>query len=208
MYKVLIVDDHPPIRLAVKVLLESEGYEIVAEARDGADAIQKTRELKPDVVILDIGLPKLDGLEVISRMRDEHEPVKIVMLTSQEPSAYSQRCMHAGAAGYVYKGEELIELLSAVRAVMKGYSYFPSISFSSVRASDTEASEVELLASLSDRELTVLRHLAEGLSNKEISEILVLSNKTISTHKYNIFEKLKIHTLLQLFELAKRHSLI
>lgn len=207
-YKALIVDDHPVIRLAVKVLLETEGYEVIGETGDGVDAVQMARELEPDFLILDIGLPRLDGLEVISRLHTMRPSLKIVVLTSQPPSFFSNRCMQAGAAGYVYKAEDLGELLSAVRAAMKGYKYFPALSFSSVRTPDGELSEADLLARLSDRELTVLQQLARGRSNKDISEMLMLSNKTISTHKYNILEKLNAQSVVELSELAKRHSLI
>lgn len=208
MYKVLIVDDHPVIRFAVKALLMGEGHEIVGEAGNGAQAIQMARELEPDLLILDIGMPKLDGLEVISRLHVMLPSLKIVVLTSQSPGFFSHRCMQAGAAGYVYKSEELDELSSAVRAVMKGYNYFPNLSFSSVCTTDTEVSEADLVARLSDRELSVLQQLARGLSNKEIGDILMLSNKTISTHKTNILEKLNAQSVIELAELAKRHSLI
>ncbi|MGN7738587.1 response regulator [Pseudomonas sp. 22526] len=208
MYKALIVDDHPVIRLAVKVLLEREGYEVVGEAGNGVDAVQMTRELEPDLLILDIGLPKLDGLEVIGRLHAMRQSLKILVLTSQSPSFFSHRCMQAGAAGYMYKAEDLNELSSAVRAIMKGYNYFPSLSFNSVRAADTEATEADLLSRLSDRELSVLQQLARGLSNKDIGEMLMLSNKTISTHKTNILDKLNLQSVIELAELAKRHSLI
>jgi two-component system response regulator EvgA len=208
MYRVMIADDHPIIRLAVRVLLESDGHEVVGEAGNGMDAIQMTRDLEPDLLILDVGLPMLDGLEVISRLHGMRQSLKILILTSQPPSFFSHRCMQAGAAGYVYKAEDLGEVSSAVRAIMKGYNYFPNLSFSSVRPVDTQASEADLLARLSDREMSVLQQLAAGRSNKEIGEIFMLSNKTISTHKTNILEKLNVKTVIELAELARRHSLI
>ena len=128
MNKVLIVDDHPVIRLAVRMLMERHGYEVVAETDNGVDALQLAREHVPDIVILDIGIPKLDGLEVICRLASAKQPApfKVLVLTSQAPGHFSMRCMQAGAAGYVCKQQDLTELLSAIKAVLSGYSYFPN----------------------------------------------------------------------------------
>ncbi|QXI19959.1 response regulator transcription factor [Pseudomonas hamedanensis] len=208
MYRVLIADDHPIVRWAVKTLLTRDGHKVIAEAGNGADAIQMALELRPDLLILDIGMPRLDGVKVITRLRNDLPSLKIVMLTSQKPDLYSQRCMHAGAAGYVYKSEELDDLLSAVRAVMRGYNYFPSVSADSVRKSDIEATEADRVASLTDRELAVLQQLAQGLSNKTIGETMMLSSKTISTHKTNILAKLRVRSVVELADLAKRNALI
>lgn len=110
MNKVLIVDDHPVIRLAVRLLMERHGYEVVAETDNGVDALQFARELMPDIVILDIGIPKLDGLEVIARLTAIPSPMKVLVLTSQAPGHFSMRCMQTGAAGYVCKQQDLTEL--------------------------------------------------------------------------------------------------
>ena len=100
MNKVLIVDDHPVIRLAVRMLMERHGYEVIAETDNGVDALQLAREHAPDIVILDIGIPKLDGLEVIARLSTPAVPIKVLVLTSQAPGHFSMRCMQAGAAGF------------------------------------------------------------------------------------------------------------
>ena len=136
MNKVLIVDDHPVIRLAVRMLMERHGYEVVAETDNGVDALQLAREHMPDIVILDIGIPKLDGLEVICRLASTKQAVsfKVLVLTSQAPGHFSMRCMQAGAAGYVCKQQDLTELLSAIKAVLSGYSYFPNQALNSVRS--------------------------------------------------------------------------
>lgn len=126
MNKVLIVDDHPVIRLAVRMLMERHGYDVVAETDNGVAALQLTRQHLPDIVVLDIGIPKLDGLEVIARMATFSPGSKVLVLTSQAPGNFSMRCMQAGAAGYVCKQQELTELLSAIKAVLSGYSYFPN----------------------------------------------------------------------------------
>ncbi|QXH55611.1 response regulator transcription factor [Pseudomonas maumuensis] len=207
MNKVLIVDDHPVIRLAVRMLMERHGYEVVAESDNGVDALQLTREYLPDIVILDIGIPKLDGLEVIARMTLASPATKVLVLTSQAPGHFSMRCMQAGAAGYVCKQQELTELLSAIKAVLSGYSYFPNQALHKGRSGTGGATEMEMVERLSGREMMVLQQLARGKSNKEIADSMFLSNKTVSTYKTRLLLKLNARSLVDLIELAQRHGL-
>ncbi|CRI55740.1 MULTISPECIES: response regulator transcription factor [Pseudomonas] len=207
MNKVLIVDDHPVIRLAVRMLMERHGYEVVAESDNGVDALQLTREYLPDIVILDIGIPKLDGLEVIARMTLVSPASKVLVLTSQAPGHFSMRCMQAGAAGYVCKQQELTELLSAIKAVLSGYSYFPNQALHKGRSGTGGATEMEMVERLSGREMMVLQQLARGKSNKEIADSMFLSNKTVSTYKTRLLLKLNARSLVDLIELAQRHGL-
>lgn len=123
MNTALVVDDHPFIRSSVCMLLKQEGYGEVWEADNGADAVQLAREHAPDVIILDIAMPKLDGLEVINRICALELPSKILVLTSQSPLFYSNRCMKAGAAAYISKTHGLDELVKAIKAVMGGYTF-------------------------------------------------------------------------------------
>jgi len=207
MNKVLIVDDHPVIRLAVRMLMERHGYEVVAESDNGVDALQLTREYLPDIVILDIGIPKLDGLEVIARMTLASPGTKVLVLTSQAPGHFSMRCMQAGAAGYVCKQQELTELLSAIKAVLSGYSYVPNQALHKGRSGVSGATEMEMVERLSGREMMVLQQLARGKSNKEIADSMFLSNKTVSTYKTRLLLKLNARSLVDLIELAQRHGL-
>lgn len=207
MNKVLIVDDHPVIRLAVRMLMERHGYEVVAETDNGVDALQLTREHLPDIVVLDIGIPKLDGLEVIARMTLASPGSKVLVLTSQAPGHFSMRCMQAGAAGYVCKQQELTELLSAIKAVLSGYSYFPNQALHKTRGSLNNGSEAEMVERLSAREMMVLQQLARGKSNKDIADSMFLSNKTVSTYKTRLLLKLNARSLVDLIELAQRHGL-
>lgn len=208
MYKALVVDDHPFIRSSVKMLLKQEEFEVVAEADNGADAVQLARELEPDLIILDISMPKLDGLEVISRISALKVSSKILVLTSQSALFYSMRCMKAGAAGFISKTNDLDELVKAIKAVMSGYTFFPNLATSSVRRSDVEATDLQLIQSLSDRELTILQQLSNGLSNKEIGDTMLLSNKTVSTYKTRLIEKLNVKSVVYLADFAKRNNLI
>lgn len=208
MHKALIVDDHPFIRAAGRALLKEEGFQVVAETDNGADAVQLAREHQPDLILLDIAIPKLDGLEVLSRLSALGLPSKILVLTGRPALSYSTRCRNAGAAGYISKSDDLDEMVKAVRAIMSGYTFFPNLANSSVRRSDQEATEQELIRSLSDRELSILQQLANGLSNKEIGEAMLLSNKTVSTYKKRMIDKLKVKSVVYLAEFAKRNDLI
>lgn len=208
MNKVLIVDDHPVIRLAVRLLMERHGYEVVAETDNGVDALQLARDHESDIVILDIGIPKLDGLEVIGRLTVSEPQLKVLVLTSQAPGHFSMRCMQAGAAGYVCKQQDLTELLSAIKAVLSGYSYFPNQALHSVRASLGNATEADMVDRLSGREMMVLQQLAKGKSNKEIADGMFLSNKTVSTYKTRLLQKLNARSLVDLIELAQRNGLV
>lgn len=208
MSKALIVDDHPFIRATVKYLLKQEGFGEIYEAGNGADAMQCAREQRPDLIILDLAMPKLGGLEVISRIKALELPCKILVLTSYLAVFFSTRCMRAGAMGFVAKTGELDELQKAIRAIRSGYSCFPSVATSSVRRDDLQTTEQELVNSLSDREVTVLQRLATGLTNKEIAEDMLLSHKTISTYKTRLKEKLRMSSVVHLSKFAQRNHLI
>ncbi|WP_296256310.1 MULTISPECIES: response regulator transcription factor [unclassified Pseudomonas] len=207
MNTVFIIDDHPVIRLAIRMLLENENYEIVGETDNGVDAMQMVRECMPDLIILDISIPKLDGLEVLARFNAMNLPAKILVLTAQAPSLFAIRCMQSGAAGYVCKQEDLSELVSSVKAVLSGYNYFPSQALG-VSASDGDPNELERFKLVNDRELMVLQLFAQGRTNKEIAKGMFLSNKTVSTYKTRLMQKLKAKTLVELIEMAKRNSLV
>lgn len=203
MKKVIIVDDHPVIRFAVKMLLEKNGLEVVAETDNGVDALAKVRELEPDLVLLDIGLPKIDGFQVIERLRSLNMPLKILVLTSQATAHFAQRCQQTGADGFVTKTDDLAELTDAIKLVMRGITYFPQSlhHYGSPAQSDP-------LEHLSDRELSVLMLIGKGLGNKQIAEQLLLSEKTVSTYKHRLKLKLNVSTLIELIDFARNKTLI
>lgn len=208
MYKALVVDDHPFIRSTLKMLLQAEQFEVVGEAADGVTALQMAREHTPDLVILDISIPMLDGLEVVSRLKSFGLTCKILILTSLEAPFYSQRCMKLGASGYVSKTGDIEELGRAIKVIMSGYSYFPILPTSSVRGVDVSEDEQELIRKLSNRELVILQQLARGFSNKEIADAMLLSNKTISTYKSRLIEKLNVKSVVYLADFARRNNLL
>ncbi len=207
MGKILIVDDHPVVRLAIKLLLEREGHTLLGETDNGVDALTIIRTQKPDLIILDIGIPKIDGLEVLARISTLKPRPRVLILTSQPADLLAFRCMKAGAAGFVTKGDNLEELQRAVWAALSGYSFFPTDILSTVNPTISDSSEQAMLNSLSDREIMVLQMLAQGKSNKEIGDSLLLSNKTISTYKTRLQLKLNAFNLVALVDFAKRNGL-
>ncbi len=205
MNTVFIIDDHPVIRLAIRMLLEHEGYKVVGETDNGCDAIQMVRECLPDLIILDISIPKLDGLEVLCRFNAMNASMKTLVLTAQSPTLFATRCMRSGADGYVCKEGDLSELLSAIRAVLSGYNYFPS---QALNAAGIDSKELELFKAVNDRELMVLQLFAQGRTNKEIAKGMFLSNKTVSTYKKRLMQKLQAKSLVELIEMANRNALV
>ncbi|MCU9948207.1 response regulator [Pseudomonas sp. PDM13] len=205
MRSALIVDDHPVIRLAVRMLLERNGLEVLAETDNGVDALQLVREHEPDIVILDIGIPRLDGLNVISRIRAMEVDSHVLVLTSQPAEGFCQRCLQAGAKGFVSKEEDLQNLVIAINSISAGFSFFPADVLNA--GQPNLVSEAELVERLSNQEIMVLQYLASGLTNKQIGELMLLSNKTISTYKSRIQQKLNLDSLLELIEFARRNDL-
>lgn len=194
--------------MAIRMLLENENYEVVGETDNGVDAMQMVRECMPDLIILDISIPKLDGLEVLARFNAMNLPSKILVLTAQAPSLFAIRCMQSGASGYVCKQEDLSELVSSVKAVLSGYNYFPSQALAASIKKEGDPNELERFKLVNDRELMVLQLFAQGRTNKEIAKGMFLSNKTVSTYKTRLMQKLKAKTLVELIEMAKRNSLV
>ena len=209
MHSVIIVDDHPAIRLAVQSALEAAGeFEVVGEAGDGPSGLALIREKRPDLVILDLDLPRLSGLDLIERVRKSQPTTKLLVLSAQQESIFALRTVQAGANGFMSKHENMHTVVQAALTVLGGYNMFPSSALSSHSNAKPGAHASSLLKTLSDRELTVLQYLARGMSNKEIAETLLISNKTISSYKTRIFEKLGISTLVELVDFTRAQHLI
>ena len=202
MTTVMLVDDHPIVLTAVRMLLERERFRVIGTAEDGKEAVELARKLSPQVVIVDIGLPELDGMEVIKRLQLLDPPPKIMALTGQPADLYVRRCLDAGIGAFVNKNEDIESVVFALKALIKGYSTFPQMSVNS----NSLESESARLDSLSNREMEVLRRLARGENNKAIGESMNLSAKTISTYRGRIMEKLKSESLVEMVDLAKRNN--
>lgn len=201
-----VADDHPVVRTAVRMLLVQAGYQKVHEVSSGNEVMTMLRDHQPDVLVLDLNLPGVDGLGVLERIQNSEIRCPVVVFTALSRTFYQERCMRAGAAAYVSKSNDLQHLQKALAAVRAGYTYFeklPSVSLSLI-----QRSEKELINKLSDREMTIFCYLASGMSNKAIAELMHLSFKTISTYKTRLTLKLNVVSAVHLRDLAKRHDLI
>ncbi|MHC8319543.1 response regulator [Pseudomonas sp. GB2N2] len=203
---VLIADDHPVVRGALKILLKQEGFQQVFEVANGNEVISMIREHRPDVVVLDLVMPEMDGLDVLDRIQGNELQCQVVVFTSLERIFYQERCMRAGAAAYVSKSNDLEHLQKALRAVSVGYTYFQSLP--TVALNSLQRTEKQMIDNLSNRELTICLYLANGLSNMEIAASMHLSHKTVSTYKTRLTEKLNLASKVHLRDFCKRNKLI
>lgn len=206
MKSVLIVDDHPVVRAAVKLVLEREGFKQIHEASSVGEASTILREHAVDLVILDLVMPGGNGLDVLERIRTSNLSCVVLVFTSLDPLFFQERCMRSGALAYVGKTNDLSQLHKAIHALMAGYTYFaqlPSLSMDAL-----QQSEKQMIDKLSNRELTILQYLARGTSNKAIAEAMHLSHKTVSTYKTRLIEKLGVQSAVHLRDFAIRNHLI
>lgn len=209
--KILIVDDHPliclAIRQAIRQAAELTGFEVVGETPDGVDALQMIESLKPDLVILDIGLEKMDGLAVLKRITREKLDTQVLVFTSQMKDTFATRCLQAGASGFVSKNEPIAQLIKGIETIADGYMFFPRSAMPLFAGTDA-SSPAGALENLTDREMQILRLLSEGFSNRDIAVKLNLSSKTVSGHKVNLLMKLNVTSVVELASIAKQHDLI
>jgi len=211
--RLLLVDDHAVIRTGLRMLLEMEkDVEIIGEAGTAQEALEAVRTLKPSVVLMDIGLPDMSGIEATRAIRRGSPETAVVALTIHEDEEYFFKMLDAGALGYVPKRAAPEELLTAIRAAAKGEVYlFPSLAKLLVKDYLAQARQADggpSLDGLTDREGEVLRFLAEGKSNEEIAETLVISPKTVSRHRENLMRKLNLHSRAELVRYAIRKGII
>lgn len=211
--RLLLVDDHAVVRSGLRMLLMSEeDMEIVGEAGNAADALEAARLLKPDVILMDIGLPDMSGIEATREIRKQQPEVAVVALTIHEDEEYFFKMLDAGARGYVPKRAAPEELITAIRAAAVNEVYiYPSLAKLLVRdylSQDHSVEQSTALDDLTDREQEVLTFLAEGKSNDEIAEALVISPKTVARHRENIMHKLNLHSRAELVRYAIRKGII
>jgi two-component system, NarL family, response regulator EvgA len=209
MTMVMIVDDHPALRLVIKThLTQVANIEDVVEAGNGQEAVELTRQYLPDLAILDLDIPRINGLDVIPRLRLAHPHIRVMILSGHDTPTFVQRAVRAGAQGFVSKTQDISEIVRGVEAILSGYSVFPVTSGTVVAPLVGELSEHAKLDLLSDKELIVLQMLAKGMSNKSIGEALFISDKTVSTYKSRLREKLGLSSLAGMIEFATHHKLI
>ncbi|RME75564.1 MAG: DNA-binding response regulator [Chloroflexi bacterium] len=214
MIRVLLAEDHTVVREGLHILLSAQpDLEVVGEAANGQQAVELARQTRPDVAVLDIAMPDMDGLQAAARIRADSPRTQILILTMHESDAYFFRAVEAGAAGYVPKKVASEDLIKAVRAVARGEAFFyPSMARKLLDGylthTQTSAAGPPGYETLSDREKEVMFLLVQGLSNQQIAERLVISPSTAQTHRAHILQKLNLETTIDLVRYAIRHGLI
>lgn len=207
--RLLIADDHTIVRSGLHLLLESEpDIEVVGEATNGVSAVKLADELLPDVVLMDIGMPELNGIEATGQIKASAPDVVILILTMHRSDEYFFQALKAGASGYVLKGAETADLLNAVRSVARGDVFlYPSVARKLVQQylNQTEVDSPEG-PSLTHREREILKFIAEGYTTKEIAEQLVVSPSTVHSHRTNVMQKLNLAKRHELVQYAREHG--
>lgn len=207
MIRVLIVDDHAVLRSGLRLLIDNEpDIEVVGEASDGAAALERVQALQPDVVLMDISLPDMNGIQVIRQIKEGECPCSILVLTMHPEASYLRPALDAGADGYVVKSVADDELLDAIRAVHRGHSFLRPQAVA-VLLDDSPGRELPQEV-LSEREFEVLELVARGYTNAEIGRQLYLSPKTVDTYRRRVMQKLDLQTRADLVDYALRHGLL
>jgi DNA-binding NarL/FixJ family response regulator len=208
---IFIADDHPVFRRGLRDIIEAEsGFEILGEASDGEQALSLIEELNPTIAILDISMPKLDGLALAARLREIGSPVKIVFVTMFHEEKLFKKALETGASGYVLKESAVVDIISCLNALAAGQSYTsPELTtylMNRVREVESKAEKRSGLETLTDTELKVLTLIADCKTNKEIAQALFISARTVETHRNNICKKLNIHGSHALMKFALDHQ--
>ncbi|CNG46099.1 acid-sensing system DNA-binding response regulator EvgA [Yersinia massiliensis] len=202
--KAIIIDNHPLARAVIRNLLENAGVNVLFESDNGAEALKLMKNAQPDVVILDADMPRLSGIEVIVKLRKKRYIGIIIVVSANNDLFYSQRSADAGANAFISKKHCITDIIPAIEAAQKGYSYFP---FISDELNVKPTSEKEKLDLLSMQEIKVMRYILESLSTMSIASEMRISSKTVSTYKSRLMDKLECKTLMDLFSFARRNKI-
>ena len=210
MITILLVDDHKVLRDGLRALLESEAdLSVVAEAGNGRDAIRLAQELQPDIIVMDLGLPDISGLEAISAIRDAKVDSRIIVLSMYVRREFVRPAIEAGCDGYLPKSSTHTSLLEAIRVVLTGERYLhPKAATALVESVMVKKSEAELYKQLSEREQDVLRFTALGFTSRETGEKLIISSKTVETYRHRAMEKLGLAHRSDLVKFALRAGIL
>mgnify|MGYP000100292691 FL=1 len=208
--KIMIADDHSMIREGLKSLLELEGdIQVVAEAEDGVDCLEKLKICTPDVLLLDINMPRKNGLEVLQTLKSSKSKIKVLVLTVHNEVEYLMKAVDIGVDGYILKDSESAELKKAIFSIVEGENYIQPSLIPSLNSKMIEKNRDEgKIESLTKRELEVLKLLAVGMYNKEVAEKLNISERTVKNHVSNIFKKIEVTDRTQAAVFAIRNNLI
>lgn len=209
MIKVILVDDHDLVRGGIKRLLEDvQDINVIAEADNGETAIELARRMQPDVVLMDVSMPGIGGLEATRRITLSSPDTKVIAVTVYGDNPFPACLIDAGASGYITKGSDITEITSAIRTVHRGEQYFTREIADKLARSFVSHRNQTPLESITDREMVVMLMVAQGIRNKDISEKLCLSPKTTSTYRYRLFEKLGVDNDVELTRWAIRNGIV
>lgn len=204
MIRVLLADDHKIVRQGTKLYLESVGIKVVGEATNGNEAVEMACRLQPDVVVMDIHMPELTGIEATRRIRHDTDNVRVLVLTAYDNAAYIHALLDAGADGFVLKTAEFTELLKALQEVALGRSAFDEATLEKAKQHQSQYN----MEDLTERELDVLTQAAKGLTNKQIGQNLFISDRTVQGHLQNIYHKFAVTTRTEAVSLALQHGML
>ncbi len=211
MIKILIADDHAVVRAGLRALISAESnMELAGEASSGTEAVELTREVEPDVLVLDISMPDFDGIEVIKKIKPKFPHLHILMLTIHEDEALLKAALKAGASGYILKQAAEQELISAIRVILRGDIYVDPAMLRRVLVEEVvQPATVQNKAEpLTPREIEVLKLIVQGYTNRQIGEELNISIRTAENHRANLCDKLGLHTRVELVRYAREQRLI
>lgn len=208
--KVMIADDHKMVREGLKQLIELEGdMEVIEEAENGLDCIEKLEVNKPEILLLDINMPKMNGIQTLEKIKEEKMDLKVLMLTVHSEVEYLLKAMDIGVDGYILKDADFTELRKAIFSIMEGNNYIQSslipLLNSKMIARDVDSEKIKLLTK---RELQILMNAASGMSNKEIGDKLQISERTVKNHISSVFKKIEVSDRTQAAVFAIRNNLI
>lgn len=204
--RVLLAEDHKMVRQGTRLYLESMGVTVIGEAKTGTEAINMADHLQPDVVIMDVHMPELTGIEATRRIRHDYPAIRVLVLTAYDEPAYIHALLEAGADGFVLKTAAFSELYRALEEVAVGHSAFDAASLE--KAADYRQSTTDLVESLTAREVEILTYAARGLTNKQIGAELFISDRTAQGHLQNIYQKLRVNTRTEAVTAALQYGLI
>ncbi|MEO1439761.1 MAG: response regulator transcription factor [Chloroflexota bacterium] len=204
--RVMLAEDHNMVRQGTRLYLESMGVDVVGEATTGREAVEMAGALQPEVVVMDIHLPELTGVEATRRIRHDHPHIHILVLTAYDEPAYVHALLEAGADGFILKTAELSELYTALTEVAQGRKAFQDEALA--RASEHQTEMSAQVEGLTDRELDVLTQAQTGKTNKEIGRVLFISDRTVQGHLKNIYQKLGVTTRTEAVAVALRHGFV
>lgn len=206
----MITDDHSMIRQGLKQLLELEGeFQVVEEASDGVECLEKLEKIVPDILLLDINMPRMNGLEVLSKLKEENRQIKILVLTVHNEVEYLLKVIDIGVNGYLLKDAEFSELKKAIHCILDGEDYIQPNLIPLLNAKIVErSSDTAMIESLTRRELEVLKLVAHGMYNKEIAQQLQISERTVKNHVSSIFKKIEVMDRTQAAVFAIKNNLI